>query len=271
MEDKRRDIQLVELFLRGLNEDERESYEICARPEQLEHTRPAVEAIAKNRLGALLAIEHTLVQAFENQKEDDVRFNRVFGELMSDQSAAVPGRRVLLFVPASSIPKGVDWSLGGQRVCEWFKAVRLALPDGDSEHTIPGLGFVLRVTVHTMDITKWVHRGYGVVHVARTLPDKRFPERVVRKALCDKLPKLADAKFEGNAVERRILLAEWQTSSWSYPQIAEAVDSVAPEFPQLDRIEAIWLVDTAGWPAGRSLLYETIWPGKARRCFQVCS
>jgi hypothetical protein len=271
MEDKWRDVQLVELFLRGLNEDEQESYEICTRPELIERTRPAVEAIAKNRLGSLLAIEHTLLQAFEKQKEDDVRFNKVFGELMSDKSLAVPRRRVWLVVPASSIPKGVDWSLAGQKVCEWFKAARLALPDGWSEHTIPGLGFMLRVTVHTMDIAKWVHGGYGVVQVARALPDKRFPERVVRKALCDKLPKLAGAKFEGVAAERRILLLEWQMPSWSYPEIAKAVDSVAPEFPQLDRIEAIWLVDTTAWPAGRTLLCETIWPGKAFRFFQVCS
>jgi hypothetical protein len=270
MEDKWRDIQLVELFLRGLNEDEQESYEICTRPELLERTRPAVEAIAKNRLGSLLAIEHTLLQAFEKQKEDDVRFNKVFGKLMSDKSLAVPGRRVWLVVPPSSIPKGVDWSLAAQRVCEWFKAVRLALPDGWSEHTIPGLRFVLRVTVHTMDITKWVHGGYGVVAVVRTLPDKIFPERVVRKALCDKLPKLADAKFEGDAVQRRILLLEWQMPSWSYREIGEAVDSVAPEFPQLDRIEAIWLVDATAWPAGRTLLYETIWPRRIGRWFEVC-
>jgi hypothetical protein len=271
MEDSRRDIQLVELFLRGLNEDEGESYEICVRPEHVDRSRPAVEAVAKNRLGSLLAIEHTLLQAFEKQRGDDVRFNNVFGQLFSDKNLALPGRRVWILVPACSVPKGVNWGLVGEKVCKWFKAVRLALPDGWSEQTIPELGFVLRVTVHTMDTTKWVPGGYGVVHVARTLPDKRFPERVVRKALCDKLLKLAEAKFEDNAVERRILLFEWQTSSWSYTQIAEAVESVAAEFPELERIEAIWLVDTTGWPAGRSLLYETIWPTKRWRGFLVYS
>ena len=112
-----------------------------------------MDAIYSDPVIGKVAVEHTLLQMFEGQRWDDVPFNKVFGQLWSDKTLRVPGRRIVLFVHPFSIPKGVDWSLAGQKVGEWFP-VRLMLPDGKSEHTVKGLPLHFHVTIDSMDATK---------------------------------------------------------------------------------------------------------------------
>jgi hypothetical protein len=264
MQREREDIQLIELFLRGLNEKEGESYEICERPDQDDRKNRRPDAIAKNRVGSWLAIEHTLLQPFEGQKADDARFNKVSGLLRSDKTLPVPGHRVAVFLPAFSVPTGVNWEHAGQKVTEWFRDVRLTLSDGESEHAIPKLGFDLHVIVHKMDITKWVPHTQGMLSVGRVLPDSRYPQKLVRKALGDKLCKLLK-----EPADKRILLVENQTPAWAYRQIAEAIELVEPEFPELKKIEAIWLVDTIPWKTEGYVFYNIIWPPTVWKGFLV--
>jgi len=197
---------------------------------------------------------------FEGQKWDDVPFNKIFEQLWSDKTLCVPGRKVVVYVPVLSVPKGFDWKLAGKKVIEWFKGVRSALPDGKSEHRIPGLNFDLPVTVHSMDLTKWIPG--GVVWVMRILPDDAC-QGVVRKALDAKVSKLADTR-----ADRRMLLIECATP-WSDPEITEAMESVGPEFPKLAEIETIWVVDTTPWLTERCVGCQTIWPNKVRELFLV--
>jgi hypothetical protein len=102
----------VQYFLRGFNKTLGESYAIQESPERVERNKPAIEAVAVNRTGKRLAIEHTLLQPFEGQKADDQPFLAVFGNLNNDPTLIVPGRLIELHVPVGVIPKGKDRSNG---------------------------------------------------------------------------------------------------------------------------------------------------------------
>jgi hypothetical protein len=149
------DTHLIELFLGGLNEEKKETYRICERPDVDDRASPAVDAIAKNQADQTLAIEHTHLQAYPGQMEDDVRFNRVFGKIMHDKALAVPGRLIRIIVPAFAVPNDPHWCAVGDAVHRWFKEVRLRLPRGQSVQPIPGLRFDLSATVETLDTTRF--------------------------------------------------------------------------------------------------------------------
>jgi len=174
-------------FLCGFNKTFDESYAIQESPERVERNKPAVEAVAVNRTGKRLAIEHTLLQPFEGQKADDQPFLAVFGNLNNDPTLIVSGRLIELHVPVGVIPKGKDWRAVAANVRQWLEQKRRNLPDGESKHTVPGVGFDLEVTIEAMDLpdTPWV------LSVGRILPREGPLEDVVQKSLNDKLPKLA--------------------------------------------------------------------------------
>lgn len=254
------DKELINLFVVGLNRKTGSKYVFLSHPDEDNRHHEAVDAIYDDPAFGKVAIEHTLLQMFEGQKSDDVPFNRVFGQLWSDKTLRVPGRRIVLFVHPFSILRGVDWGLASQKVSEWFRSVRLTLPDGKSEHTIQFLRHHLRVTVDSMDATKWFLPPH--VWVVRTLPSDPCRD-LVWTILQTKLAKLA-----GTPADRRILLVECATP-WSYQEIIDAMESVGPKFPDLAAIEAIWVADTTPWKTESCVGCQTIWPGKVRELFLV--
>jgi hypothetical protein len=254
------DKQLIEIFVGGLNRRTGSNYVLLCYPDEQNREGEAVDAIYSDPVIGKVAVEHTLLQMFEGQKRDDVPFNKAFGQFWSDKTLPVPGRRIVVFVHPFSIPKGIDWSLAGQKVGEWFRSVRLTLPDGKSEHTVKGLPLHLHVTIDSMDATKLFLPPH--VWVVRALHDDSCRD-LVRTLLRTKLTKLA-----GTLTDRRILLIECATP-WSYPEVKEAIESVGPEFPDLAEIDAIWVVDTTPWKTERCVACQTIWPNKVRELFLV--
>lgn len=256
----KRDLLLVECFLRGFNQTFKESYTIDVSPEEVERNKPAVEAVASNREGIRLAIEHTLLQPFEGQKADDPRFLAVFGKLHEDPSLVVPGRLIELHAPVGVIPNGIDWNFLAAKIREWFQCERLKFADGESIHKVSGLEFDLEITVQTMDIPETP----GVLSVGRILPRDRSFEDVIRKALNDKLAKLA-----GTPADRHFLVFEYAVPVGGYVRIAQAVDSMRGGFPDLARLEAIWVANTVVWDTKNIVWFLHIWPDGVGQRFKV--
>ena len=258
------DKQIIELFIGGLNRETDSNYNLWCHPDDVNRLEEAVDAIYIDPKGTTIAVEHTLVEMFSGQKRDDIPFNKVFGRLWADKSLAVPGRKVRVITPPFSIPEGVDWNLASQKIDEWFKSIRLALPDGKSAHLIPGLGFDLSLTIESMDITKWAHHMFGFVEVARILPIDSSRE-MLRNALARKLPKLVRT-----IAKMRILLLEY-ASPWSHPEITELLGLLGPDFPSLAKVETIWVVDTTPWQTGGCVFFQTVWPHDTFRGFLASS
>jgi hypothetical protein len=258
---ERDDIELVKLFLTYYKDAQGNSYDLTARPDKFERKEKAVEALAKDKDGHVLAIEHTLIQAFEGQKADDPRFEAVFEPLQKDESLRVPERLIEVFPPAFSVPTGVDWNEIEQRVYEWFKESREKFPkEGDSEHDIPGLPFGLKVLVQTMEVPG----SKGFVGAGRIRPKDRPFIDVLRKALTTKVPKLV-----ATPADKRILLLEHQGTSVGFTEVTRGIDSMVDALPELNMVDEVWVVHSMGWKTSGFLIFVYVWPGGVKNKFSL--
>jgi len=118
MAQMRRESKLVGLFLRGYNEANDENYQVMEWPDQDQRETPAVEAVAMNRCGMRLAIEHTLAQPFVGEKDDSQPFLAVSGSLDRNSSLIIPDYDITLVVPVGAVPKGVRWEASAEATRE---------------------------------------------------------------------------------------------------------------------------------------------------------
>jgi len=258
---ERDDIELVKLFLTYYKDAEGNFYDLTARPDKTERKEKAVEAVAEDKHKHLLAIEHTLIQAFEGQKADDPRFEAVFEPLQKDESLRVPERLIEVFPPAFSIPNGVKWEDAQQKVYEWFKESREKFTkEGDSEHGIPGLGFDLRVLVQTMEVPG----SKGFVGAGRIRPKDRPFIDVLRKALTTKVPKLV-----ATPADKRILLLEHQGTSVGFTEVTRGIDSTVDALPDLKKVDEVWVVHSMEWKTRGFLIFVYVWPGGVKNRFSI--
>jgi hypothetical protein len=258
---ERDDIELVKLFLSQYKDGEGNSYTLETRPDITQRKQKAVEAIAVDKNGHHLAIEHTLIQPFEGQRSDDVPFLTVFEQLRTDSSLRLPNRFIDVLVPAFAVPKGLEWKDVAPKVREWFVNARTSFPaDGESWHTIPNVGFELKVLVQTMDLPETE----GTVVVGRLLPAGEPFAKVLCKALSDKVPKLA-----ATPADKRILLFEDGGVAIGFTKITTGIDASVDEFSALKRIDAVWTVHTMGWKSSGDALFCHVWPGGVKERFWV--
>jgi hypothetical protein len=256
---RRRDERLIDLFLRGYRDRNGNSYRLAERPDRVERGRPAIDCIAVNERGDALAIEHTLVEPFEGQRADDQPFLAVFNRLHHSQELAVPNLLIDIFVPVGAIPRGVNWNDTGERVSAWFRETRLRIPVGESDHNIPGLGFDLTLHVDTMEIPETP----GGVVIGRLRPRDRPFSEVLRRALAAKLPKLVAAPANS-----RILLVEDASMILGITVFAREIDAVWDGFPELARVDSVWLARTAVWE-NNVVWFFHVWPNGARERFRI--
>lgn len=260
---ERDDIELVKLFLSQYKDLDGNSYHLQLRPDTLERNRKAIEAVAVNKHGDFLAIEHTMVEAFTGKKDDDVRFLTAFERLRLDKSLLVPNRFIDIQCPALAIPKGkgIDWKDVGQKVYEWFKHTRKSFPDeGQTWHSIPGVGFDLRVLVETMDLPGTD----GVVLVSRILPATRPFSEVLCRALAAKVPKLV-----GTPANTHILLLEDEGAAIGFFKVIQGIESSAEALPELKDVDEVWIAHTMSWKTKGDVFFYQVWPGGVTRRFHV--
>jgi hypothetical protein len=256
----RDDIQLVNLFLSEYRDSQGHAYHLLERPDTVERKAKAIEGVAIDEDGRLLAIEHTLIQPFAGQKADDIPFVTAFERLRLDESLRVPNRLIDVLPPAFAIPTGVNWEEVGKKVYEWFKDARHTFPDGDSWHTISNVAFELRVLVQTMDIPGTD----GVVTVGRILPQDRPFIDVLRAALTARVPKLVNTPSD-----KHILLLEDAGVAIGFFKVIQGIDSNVEALPELKKVDEVWVVKTMGWKSAGDVFFYHVWPGGVRERFRL--
>jgi hypothetical protein len=124
---------------------------------------------------------------------------------------------------------------------------------------------VSRAIRHGSKIYQGLRLGYpeGRVCVSRSDMPEDF-QSVVRKALEDKLPKLA-----GTHADKRILLLEKDNLPRDYTEFAKVIESLKGEFPDLAKIDEVWVVNTVGWANEGCLFFYRVWPGGVTAKFRV--
>jgi len=260
---ERDDIQLVKLFLGGYKDPAGIRYLLVERPDTVERTGKAIEAVAVDKHSHRLAVEHTVVQAFEGKRDDDVPFLTAFERLRLDKSLLMSNRFIDVACPTFAIPKGkrTVWKEVGEKVDAWFISARNELPtDGQRWHAIPHLGFNLNVLVQTRDLPGTE----GVIVVSRILPSDRPFIDALRTALHNKVPKLV-----GTLADNHILLLEDEGVAIGFSQITKGVESSVEGLPELNKVDELWLVKTMGWKTSGHLFYSQVWPGGVTQRFKV--
>jgi hypothetical protein len=244
------DKRLISSFVAELNLWTGASYEVVSWPDVDTRDRQAVDAVARDVSGRELAIEHTLLQPFTGDRADTVPFLQTAGRLDRRNDLAAPNWMISLVFRVGAIPKGVNWTKVGQRLEEWFVAIRPTLNPGRSIFEVDQLPFPLGVTINKSPLP----RTPGKLFVMRSMPDETA-EAVVRNALAAKLPKLA-----ATSAAERILLFEKESPVRGYWEIGETIEELRSEFPNLASVSSVWIANTVAWESEGYLAFHLIWP-----------
>jgi len=245
-----RDQDIVDEFLAGYNAHFGSTFRIIERPDEVQRQKQAVDALALDAVGQTLAIEHTLVQPFVGEKDDSRRFLTAIAPLEEDLSLRLPGIAYFVSLPVAAIPKGFDWAKIGKELRDWFLRVLSSIPEGTSLHKVPNVGFELALRIRKSQSPTTAGR---ILVLRSDMPDDF--RQVVRKALKDKLPKLT--KTRANI---RILLLELDNMPVSELEIADSLQAMKEEYPDLATIDQIWSPVTVGRDIGCEYFATRVWP-----------
>ena len=218
-----------------------------AKPDAIERTNPAVDQIATRKSdGKTLAIEHTIIEPFVNDKEDFAFFQAAFLGIEKDESLLVPGRWIRVFVPVGTLRNQPQESRDAivQSVHRWIKSSRLILPDGISQNLcsitgIPGEPpFDITLSLKVVPLQGGPVSERGSLHVRRQEVGSSLGD-VIEKALRKKLPKLVNTP-----ADKRILLLERQHMNLSPERMLEEIEKRRASFPALVGVDEIWTIET---------------------------
>ena len=237
---------LIRMFLSGY---ENSSWRDAA-PDWVEEKQDgAVEVIVTRADGVTLAIEHTIIQPFVGEKRDSVEFMEAFGRIEKNPALLLPERMLTVIVQVGAIPRGYNRDDVGTEFLAWLRANHCIAPiEGYLERTVTVCStskfgpLRLLVGLQTMHIPGMP----GSALIARGSMPKDF-NSIIREALVRKLPKLVNTDSD-----RHILLLERQHISIGDNQILQELETLAPSFPELTKVDETWLVDTSilqsdGW------------------------
>lgn len=238
---RRSDDQIVELFLCSW-----QNGRFAQSPQWLSQETRNVEVIARDEVGNRLAVEHTRIFAFEDHRRQEELLRPVADRLEAEPGLDVPSCRFEInFYPG--FIDGLQRRLRqpyADALARWAACTlpQLRMRPEVYRLQVPFLlqGYALETYID-VTVTERVD-GIRPVAVGGWLPED--PQRMVpliRKALSDKLPKLAAAE-----AEFRILLLDLPTldSEW---QLIEAVRNVHDSHATLARIDHVVTAQTFGF------------------------
>lgn len=248
----KRDQELVSAFLLEYRKISGSVFEVKEWVDDRERTKPAVEAIAvETTTGECLAIEHTLLQPFVGEKDDTQRFLMVIGELEKDASLKLPRYEVRIGVRVGAIPKGIKWTDVNETLRKWIRDSISTCHDGESTHEVRHGDLKVEILVSKMALE---HHETGLMLFGRyDMPDSLID--VIRTAFKKKLPKLI-----GTDTEKHILLFEKNIPVYGNTTVYEMIKSVSADFPDLKKVDEIWLIETSWWESDNYLSFGKVWP-----------
>jgi hypothetical protein len=134
-----REDRALEAFAVALEISDGQPGVITARPDR-DGAAGGADAIIR-RLGRDWAVEHTTIDSFPGQREDNDRLRRVFGPAREAIAEAYPALRITLGVPLGAVPTKTSWA---RITSTYSELVIAALQDhgdtpGNRLVTLPGM------------------------------------------------------------------------------------------------------------------------------------
>ncbi len=242
-------------FLRGYYANANLPFPEVTFPDKSERETESIDALACWGPGQTFAVEHTLVQAFPDEKfKLKGQIGRVFEPFCSDPSVALPGYHIWLKVPLDGLPGGASTVKVARSVREWFVPIRESLLDGFSEARVSGLGFDLPLVIYKQFLKQGAEGKVSVTYFAERVEGAL--SGVIRKALGDKLCKLR--KFQA---KERFLIFEMDIRAYTSWDVRRCLDFLRNDFPGLSQIDAVWVVDTSEIRRQGRIFCSDVWPG----------
>jgi hypothetical protein len=206
-----------------------------------------VDGLAERADGAILAIEHTIVEPFVGDIMDQTEMVPLFPLIESDKSLIVPNLGINVFISTGTFHrrKASTREVMMAAVHRWLRTNRLTLPKGISKHTCSVIGvryvsdFGLALTIKVVDLP-----GGGTIRVRRQQVGNTF-DQVVERLFAKKLPKLV-----GTIATKRVLLLERRHMNHTPEMILDEIARQRTKFPQLANVDEIWIVETIGYQDG---------------------
>src|SRR5262249_29339735 len=162
------DQRLVTAFLDEYKKIAGANFEVKQWVDDDVRDKPAVEAIAVETVTQeSLAIEHTLLQPFEGERDDTQRFLAVIGGLEKDDTITLPRYMVTLYLNVGAIPKGVNWQDINQTFAQWISGNISKFSVGVSEEEVDHNGLKIQIGISKMTLE---HHEKGMLLFARYLP-----------------------------------------------------------------------------------------------------
>lgn len=231
-----RDKCVIEHWLRLYNRLNGFSYRVTAWPDS-DSSQKNVDALCIDDSGRELALEHTLIEPFQNEKADAARFLQTLAALENDPALCQQGFTCIASQKVGAIPKGVRWADVPNALRKDLAVALPCLPEGRSNVSVNLGTSSLDILVRKMRTSPSDSERFLT---ARLDPGEPGPE-LMRNALERKLPKLAEAR-----ADKRILLLEKDSVAGTIEdQYAMVRDE--PGIKNLRRgVDEIWGVITAG-------------------------
>lgn len=200
---------------------------IARVPDEENRATPDIDAIAGE-----VAIEHTSVTSWKDQRRDAARFLQVLGVLEREEGHGL-GFMLRVIVPYEVVAPGTDWAAVRESMRRWIRTEAAALPaDFHGRVRVEGVPFEF-VAWRDPDAT-----GPGLVFW-RSLPTVPTIDDFVKEQLDQKISKLVPYRAEGY---RTVLLIESNDIHMSTGTLVAAIRGAYGGAPA--GLDEVWYVDT---------------------------
>jgi acyl carrier protein len=227
--------EVIRRFVAKYNDCQEHSYQITRWPDKEERNTRACDAYAEAAGAGPLAIEHTNIETFYNQKLDSARFVKILGELEAELKTAFASN-VLLTVPTFAIQPGTNWQNIKAALREWLLKNVPTLPVGRTDHNIAGVPF--RVSINKDDeLRSW----FGVARWEPPGLDRNELVESIAAALADKNNQLQRYRTAG---AETILILESQDIALVSPASLYKAFLRASERVTTPNIDQVWIAET---------------------------
>ena len=228
--------EIIRRFIAQYNSCQGAQFTITCWPDKTERNQRACDAYAEAPGVFPLAIEHTNVETFRQQKRDSARFLKVCGVLKAEMHDAFP-YNVALIIPTFGIQIGTDWSGIRGTLREWLLSQVSALPFGRTHHQVDGVPF--RITIWKEDRFS---RGFDIAReVPPNLETNDELTEIVAAALNNKNDQLQ--RYRTNGDETILILESDDMALISHVELYKAFLQASACAPT-PNIDQVWIART---------------------------
>jgi hypothetical protein len=241
---------VIECWLRLYNRLSGSSFQVEDWPDT-DSSKKNIDAMCRDEAGRALAVEHTLIEPFEGEKADGVRFLKTLATLENHPSLLQPGYLFVVSQPVDSIPTGTRWEDVPKELLRQLPEILPELPERSSAVVIRAEDWTLTLRIDKERISA---DDAGRFFTARVYPGDPGPELMVRA-----LRRKAD-KLSASSGDTKVLLLEKDSIAGTIERQFEQLPDNPEVTSLLAGIDQIWSVNTVALESEKVIFTNQIWP-----------